>query len=94
MFKLNLEDIYVDAFNIQTFNRNGNESAILKIKYHIPPDPIIQHVPSEEKVGKVEVNQLRNGYIADVLTSVHIQEIVKKGGRVFAIYEGVIYIVI
>ena len=34
---------------------------------------------------------MRNGYIEDTLTSVDIQEIVKIGGKVFEIYEGVIY---
>ena len=34
---------------------------------------------------------MRNGYITQVLTSVDIQEIVKIGGRVVEIYEGVIY---
>ena len=39
----------------------------------------------------MEVNRLRNGYITDTLTSVDIQEIVKIGGKVIEIYEGVIY---
>ena len=34
---------------------------------------------------------MRNGYITQVLTSVDIQEIVKIGGKVIQIYEGVIY---
>ena len=34
---------------------------------------------------------MRNGYINDTLTSVDICEIVKKGGKVIQIYEGVIY---
>ena len=34
---------------------------------------------------------MRNGYIIDTLTSVDICEIVKIGGKVIAIYEGVIY---
>ena len=34
---------------------------------------------------------MRNGYIVHTLTSVDIQEIVKIGGRVIEIYEGVIY---
>ena len=34
---------------------------------------------------------MRNGYIIDTLTSVDICEIVKIGGRVVKIYEGVIY---
>ena len=34
---------------------------------------------------------MRNGYIIDTLTSVDICEIVKIGGKVIEIYEGVIY---
>ena len=34
---------------------------------------------------------MRNGYITDTLTSVDICEIVKIGGKVIQIYEGVIY---
>ena len=34
---------------------------------------------------------MRIGYIIDTLTSVDIQEIVKIGGKVIGIYEGVIY---
>ena len=34
---------------------------------------------------------MRNGYIKDTLTSVDIQEIVKIGGKVFEIYDAVIY---
>ena len=34
---------------------------------------------------------MRNGYIIDTLTSVDIQEIVKVGGKVIEVYEGVIY---
>ena len=34
---------------------------------------------------------MRNGYIIDTLTSVDIQEIVKLGGKVIEIYEGVFY---
>ena len=34
---------------------------------------------------------MRKGYITDTLTSVDIQEIVKIGGKVIVIYEGVIY---
>ena len=34
---------------------------------------------------------MRNGYIVDILTSVDIQEIIKTGGKLIKIYEGVIY---
>ena len=90
-FKPRMNDVYVEAFNNQTFNEDGDESAILTIKYCNPPDLIFQHILVKEKVKKIEVNRKRNGYIVDTLTSVDIQEIVKIGGKVVEIYEGVIY---
>ena len=90
-FKPNMNDDYVEAFNNQSFNEDGDESAILTIKYYNPPDLIFQHLPVKERVKKIEVNRMRNGYIVDTLTSVDIQEIVKIGGKVIEIYEGVIY---
>ena len=86
-----MKDVYVEAFNNQTFNQDGDESAILTIKNYNPPDLIFQHLPVKEKVKKVEVNRMRKAYIIDTLTSVDIQEIVKIGGKVIEIYEGVIY---
>ena len=44
-FKLDMTDVYVEAFNNQTFKQGGNESAILRIKYYNPPDLIFQHLP-------------------------------------------------
>ena len=90
-FNPNMNDIYVEAFNNQTFNEDGDESAILTIKYYNPPDLIFQHLPVKEKVKRINVNRMRNGYIIDTLTSVDIQEIVKIGGKVIEIYEGVVY---
>ena len=90
-FKPQMNDVYVKAFNDQSFNEDGDESAILRIKYYNPPGLIFQHLPVKEKVQKVEVNRMRNGYIIDTLTTVDIQEIVKIGGKVIEIYEGVIY---
>ena len=82
---------YVDAFNIQNFNQNGKESAILAVKHYNPPDLIFQHLPVKEKVKNIEVNRMRNGFISDTITSVDIQEIVKIRGRVIETFEGVIY---
>ena len=90
-FTPHMNDVYVKAFNDQTFNEGGNESANLRIKYYNPRDLIFQHLPVKEKVEKIEVNRMRNGYIIDTLTSVDICEIVKIGGKVVEIYEGVIY---
>ena len=83
-----MSDELTDKFNSGNFNQG---SAILKIKYYSPKNLIVQHLPIKEKVNKIEVNRVRNGYIIDVLTSVDIQEIVKIGGKVIKIYEGDIY---
>ena len=102
-FKPHMDDVYVEAFINETFNQD-DEFAILRIKYYNPPNLIFQHLkyynppnlifqhlPVEEKVKKIEVNRMRNGYIIYTLTSVDIQEILKIGGKVIQIYEGVIY---
>ena len=90
-FKPHMNKTFVEAFNNKTFNEDDDESAILTIKYHNPPNLIFQHLPVKEKVKKIEVNRIRNGYIIDTLTSVDFQEIIKIGGKVVGIYEGVIY---
>ena len=86
-FAKNMNDDLVEKFNNQTFTQGP---AILKVKYYYPKNLIVQHLPvkEEEKNG---INRMRKGYITQVLTSVDIQEIVKIGGKVEEIYEGVIY---
>ena len=91
VFKPDMNDVYVEAFNNESFNEDGDESAIITIKYYNPPDLKFQHLPIKEKNEKLEANRMRNGYIIDTLTSVDIQEIVKIGGKVIEIYQGVIY---
>ena len=83
-----MNDALVEKFNNQTFTRG---SAILKIKYYNPKNLIVHNIPIKEKEKKIEINRMRNGYIVDTLTSVDIQEIVKIGGKIIEIYEGVIY---
>ena len=90
-FKPHKKKSYVESFNIQTFNQDGDESAILTIKYYKPPSLIFQHMPVKEKVEKVEVNRMRKRHIIDTLTSVDIQEVVEIGGKVVETYEGVLY---
>ena len=63
----------------------------MKIKYYFPKNLIDQHLPVKEKVNKIECNRMGNGFITQVLTSVDIKEIIKIGGKVIQIYEGVIY---
>ena len=88
VFTGDMNDELVEKFNTGNFNQG---SAILKIKYYNPRDPIVQHLPVKEREKKIEINRKRSGYIRDHLTSVDIQEIVKIGGKVIKIYEGVIY---
>ena len=87
-YKKIMNDELVEKFNNQTFNQG---SAILKNKFYHPKSLVVQHIPVKEKEKKIEINRMRNGYIIDTLTSVDIQEIVKIGGKVIEIYEGVIY---
>ena len=87
-FTGDVNDELVEKFNNRTFTQG---SAISKIKYYNPKNLINQHLPVEEKEKKIEINRMRNEYIIDTLTSVDIREIVKIGGRVIEIYEGVIY---
>ena len=71
-----MNDLFVNNFINQTFNRDGNDSAISKINYYKPLNHIFQHSPIKEQVKKLEVTRMRNGYIFDTLTSVDIYEIV------------------
>ena len=77
----------VGEFNNQTFKQG---TAILKIMYCNSKVLIVQHIPVK-KLNKIEVFRMQNGYIIDTLTSVDIHEIVKIGGKVKEIYEGVFY---
>ena len=78
VFRPHMNEIYVEAFNVQTFNQNGTENEILITKYYNPLNLIFQHLPGKEKVKSIEVNRTSNGYILMFLTNVDIQEIVKK----------------
>ena len=78
----------VEKFNTGNFTQG---SAILKIKFYNPKNLIVQHIAIKEKEKKIEINRMRNGYTIDTLTSVDIQKIVRVGGKVNEIYEGVIY---
>ena len=78
-FKPYVNKTYVDEFNIQTFNQDGNEPALLKLKCYNPSNLILQHLRIKEKNENIEVNCMRIGYIIDNLTSVDICENVKTG---------------
>ena len=87
-FTKDINDELVQKFNSGNFSQ-GN--AILKIKYYNEQNLIVQHLPSEERANKIEINRLRNGYVVDTLTSVDIHEIVKIGVKIVEIYEGIIH---
>ena len=86
-----LNDIYLEAFSIRTFNQHGNEreNSIKELYNH--PQLIFRHLPIKEKVKYIKVKRMRHGYIVDALTFLDIQEIIKMGGKVVEIYEAVIY---
>ena len=44
-FKPHMNDVYVEAFNNETFNQDGIESGILAIEYYNPTNLIFQHLP-------------------------------------------------
>ena len=79
-FKPHMNKVYVDAFNNQTFHEDGDESAILRIKYSNLPDLIFQHFSVKEKVKNIEVNRMRNGYIFATLTSNDFCDLSKTSG--------------
>ena len=47
-FKPHMSIVYVEAFNNQTFNQDGDERAILGKKYYNPPNLKIPHLPVEK----------------------------------------------
>ena len=61
-FKPHMNDVYLEAFKNQTFNKDGIENAILKIKPCNPPGLVLEHLPVKEKVRNIEVNRTWNSY--------------------------------
>ena len=60
-FEPDMNDVFVETFNNQTFNQDGNESAILRIKYYNPTNVKFQHIPNKGKVRNIEVKKMRIG---------------------------------
>ena len=48
-----MNEVYVEAFNNQTFKHDGKEPDILVIKHYNPLDLIFKHLPVKEKVKKI-----------------------------------------
>ena len=90
-FKPHMNITYIDAFNDQTFNQDGNESALLRLIFYDPPNLIFQHLTVKEKGKNIKINMMRNRYTIETLTSVDIRENAQNGGKVIEFYESVIY---
>ncbi|ESP04460.1 hypothetical protein LOTGIDRAFT_170705 [Lottia gigantea] len=91
------EKQYVKLFNKQKFRPR---TAILTVWFDYPKNMFFQLIPAKDKIhftnkeGKKETGnkiRFRNGFCHDVLTSVDIQEIVKAGGRIIRILDGIVY---
>ena len=87
-FTPDMNNDLAENFNNQTFTRG---SAFLKNEYYNPINIIVQLITVKEKVNKCEIKRMRNGLSKDLSTSVDTLEIVKIGGKVVEIYEGVIF---
>ncbi|ESO94743.1 hypothetical protein LOTGIDRAFT_160977 [Lottia gigantea] len=86
---------FVKLFNEQKFRPR---TAILKVWFEYPKNMFFQPIPAKDKItfknriGKKETGtkiRFRNGFCHDVLTSVDIQEIVRAGGRIIKILDGI-----
>jgi len=84
---------YVKLFNEQTFRPR---CGIFSVFYTYPDNLFFQPIPAKDVVKKdtgekVDLIRFRNGEIFDTLTSVDIQEIVRCGGKILKIYDGIVY---
>ena len=87
------EQEILHKFNSQCFRP---KTGIFTVVFNYPDDMFFQPVPAKDKVRnenncKQEVIRFRNGMCYDVLTSVDIQEIVRCGGKILSITDGMIY---
>ncbi|ESO97167.1 hypothetical protein LOTGIDRAFT_174553 [Lottia gigantea] len=91
------EKEFVKLFNEQKFRPR---TAILKVWFKYPTNMFFQPIPAKDKItftnkeGNKETGtkiRFRNGFCSEVLTSVDIQEIVKAGGRIVKIKDGIVY---
>ena len=87
-FTKDMNDELVEKFNTGIFTQ-GN--AILKIKYFIPKNLIVQQLPVKGREKETEINRMRDGYFTHTLISIESQEIVENRGKVIKIFEGVSY---
>ena len=56
-FKLYMINVHVEVFNFESFNENGNESAILENKFYNPHEFTFDHFPVKEKINSIDVKK-------------------------------------
>ena len=79
---------FVSLFNNQQFRP---KTGIFGVYYEYPNNLFFQPVPAKDKINKIDLIRFRNGEIFDTLNSVDIQEIVRCGGKILKIYDGIVY---
>ena len=87
---------FAKLFNAQKFRPR---CAILSVWFEYPRNMFFQPIPAKDKIkytvgGKTETGdkiRFRNGFCNDVLTSVDIQEIVRSGGKILKILDGLVF---
>lgn len=91
-FNKDEEKELLNKFNTQTFRP---KTGIFKILYKYPDDMFFSPIFCKDTVisnkEKIEVLRSRTGQCCDILTSVDIQEIVRCGGRIIRIFDGMIF---
>ena len=94
-FEDNMNDAVCSLFNNKKFEEL-NLCCFLTVKYHNPEDLIFQHLPARDPIKAPyknnvndDLNRFRNGIVVATLTNVDILEIVKKGGVILKVYEGI-----
>ncbi|ESP03476.1 hypothetical protein LOTGIDRAFT_171413 [Lottia gigantea] len=91
-----------DKFFVKLFNEEKlrPRTAILTVWFDYPKNIFFQPIPAKDNItftnkeGNKETGSkigFKNGFCSDVLTSVDIQEIVKAGGRIIRILDGLVY---
>ena len=70
----NKNDELVQKLNSGNFIQGSD---VWKLKYYIPENLIVQHVPDKENVNEIEVDRMRKGYIVNVLKSVDFKRTLK-----------------
>ena len=87
------EKNFIYLFNNQKFRPI---TGVFSVFYKYPNNLFFKPIPAKDKVidenRKIhDIVRFRNGTMHDNITSVDIQEIVRCGGRVIKINEGIVY---